>query len=352
MEKFEKDKAKLAEADTVSYSSSDSVSNYLFDSRRGELLGRSFSSWLKLLLFYGLFCSLLALLWGLCIGVFFQTLDFYIPKYIQNEGLLGNFGLQLFTCLNFWPRAMVSCPLSFLKVNWTMSDLSFVLIESDVWIFNHDHFDHRRIGPNFSNWIQQRLIFLFVGLQERTPAWGSGRLAGWGSAMTRERTRQRARTPLLSGSATARAVTGRHSSRTWTSFSSSTNRGSLLTRAPASPSVTSTLTLSTGKRTIKIFQYNLKPYQSYTLWVPGLWTTSCFAGETELTAFSLILPSYFEPVCFTVLLLIRHCAQQKPEREEQSEGQELRVQQGVAQRPELRLQVHHTGGLWVKKWKK
>merc|ERR1711981_1010192 len=48
------------------------------------------SSWLKLVLFYLLFCGILALLWGLCIGLMFQTVDFYIPKYIQDQGLIGS----------------------------------------------------------------------------------------------------------------------------------------------------------------------------------------------------------------------------------------------------------------------
>jgi len=90
MENFvEKDKAKLADNDSQSYSSENSDQAYLYDSKRGELLGRTIPSWVKLIIFYLLFCSILALLWGLCMGVFFQTLDFYIPKYKDDEGLLG-----------------------------------------------------------------------------------------------------------------------------------------------------------------------------------------------------------------------------------------------------------------------
>ena len=57
--------------------------------RSGKLFGRTPISWLKLLLFYLLFCGILALLWGLCIGLMFQTVDIYIPKYIQDKGLIG-----------------------------------------------------------------------------------------------------------------------------------------------------------------------------------------------------------------------------------------------------------------------
>jgi len=87
---IEKDKAKLADNDSQSYSSDHSEQNYFYDSKRRELLGRTLPSWCKLILFYILFSGILALLWGLCMGVFFQTLDFYIPKYKDNEGLLGD----------------------------------------------------------------------------------------------------------------------------------------------------------------------------------------------------------------------------------------------------------------------
>ena len=88
MEYTVKDKAKLEEFDARSDASEDSGDGFLWKS--GELLGRSLSSWLKLVLFYLLFCGILALLWGLCIGLMFQTVDFYIPKYIQDQGLIGS----------------------------------------------------------------------------------------------------------------------------------------------------------------------------------------------------------------------------------------------------------------------
>ena len=88
MEYTVKDKARLEEYDTRSDASE--VSGERFFWRSGELLGRSLSSWLKLVLFYLLFCGILALLWGLCIGLMFQTVDFYIPKYTQEQGLIGS----------------------------------------------------------------------------------------------------------------------------------------------------------------------------------------------------------------------------------------------------------------------
>merc|ERR1712037_79220 len=88
MEYTVKDKARLEEYDARSDASEGSGERFFW--RSGELLGRSLSSWLKLVLFYLLFCGILALLWGLCIGLMFQTVDFYIPKYVQDQGLIGS----------------------------------------------------------------------------------------------------------------------------------------------------------------------------------------------------------------------------------------------------------------------
>ena len=87
MEYTVKDKVKLEEYDERSDTSVETGEGFFW--RSGELFGRTPISWLKLLLFYLLFCGILALLWGLCIGLMFQTVDFYIPKYIQDDGLIG-----------------------------------------------------------------------------------------------------------------------------------------------------------------------------------------------------------------------------------------------------------------------
>lgn len=89
MEYTVKDKAKLKEVDVRSCNS-DADSNVGFLWSSGDILGRSLVSWLKLFLFYFLFCGILSLLWGLCMGIFFQTVDFYIPKYIQGAGVMGD----------------------------------------------------------------------------------------------------------------------------------------------------------------------------------------------------------------------------------------------------------------------
>jgi hypothetical protein len=44
-------------------------------SKTGELVGRTFFSWMKLLLFYIIFCLSLSCLWGLCMGIFFQVIN-------------------------------------------------------------------------------------------------------------------------------------------------------------------------------------------------------------------------------------------------------------------------------------
>jgi len=88
MEYTVKDKARLEEVDVRSYTSEEEGEGYFWS--KGQLLGRSVLSWAKLVLFYLLFCAILALLWGLCIGLMFQTVDFYIPKYIQGAGLMGD----------------------------------------------------------------------------------------------------------------------------------------------------------------------------------------------------------------------------------------------------------------------
>ena len=87
MDQF-RDKAKLAgDEDSVSYGSGsqESQEGYFWDSRRRELLGRTLPSWLKLISFYFLYTAILAMLWGLCMGVFIQTLDFYVPKLVENQ---------------------------------------------------------------------------------------------------------------------------------------------------------------------------------------------------------------------------------------------------------------------------
>jgi len=91
MEYSLKQKAKLDQEfnDSRSYTSESSGQAFLINRKTDEVLGRTAQSWAKLVLFYILFSAILTLLWGLCIGIFFQTLDFYVPKFKQSEGLVG-----------------------------------------------------------------------------------------------------------------------------------------------------------------------------------------------------------------------------------------------------------------------
>lgn len=75
------DKAKLAKMDKKQ-------GNFVFNSKTHEVLGRTFSSWVVIL--YMLFFSAgLVLFWGLCLWVFYQTLDNYTPKLQTTSSFIG-----------------------------------------------------------------------------------------------------------------------------------------------------------------------------------------------------------------------------------------------------------------------
>lgn len=65
------------------------LSTFLYNSEKGLVLGRSGSSWAKILLFYGVFYAVLAALVAICMWVFFQTLDPRTPKWRLEESLIG-----------------------------------------------------------------------------------------------------------------------------------------------------------------------------------------------------------------------------------------------------------------------
>jgi sodium/potassium-transporting ATPase subunit beta len=85
---FDQDKNKLAEYETSSTSSS-GVSATCFNTKTGEVLGRGLCSWLKLFSFFLLFSSMIAVLFGLCIGIFFQTVSSDVPKLILEDSVIG-----------------------------------------------------------------------------------------------------------------------------------------------------------------------------------------------------------------------------------------------------------------------
>jgi len=52
------------------------------------MMGRTLRSWSKLVIFFCLFGGMLALIFGLFMGIFFQTIDNYIPKKTKESSLL------------------------------------------------------------------------------------------------------------------------------------------------------------------------------------------------------------------------------------------------------------------------
>ncbi len=86
---FDQDKNKLAEYETSS-SGSYKSSRGCFNSKTGELMGRNLFSWIKLLSFFFIFCGVMSTLFGLCMGIFFQTLDYYIPKLKIEDSMIGS----------------------------------------------------------------------------------------------------------------------------------------------------------------------------------------------------------------------------------------------------------------------
>jgi len=66
-------------------SSQDDFSAFCYDSKSRELFGRSAGSCCKLLGYMLSFCCLLAAFWGLCLWLFYQTLDSYTPKLTSSD---------------------------------------------------------------------------------------------------------------------------------------------------------------------------------------------------------------------------------------------------------------------------
>ena len=68
----------------------DTSVNYCMNEKSGQLLGRSFSSLFKIVLYMISFCAVLAIFWGLCLTVFYQFLDNYEPKLQQDSSYIGH----------------------------------------------------------------------------------------------------------------------------------------------------------------------------------------------------------------------------------------------------------------------
>uniref|UniRef100_A0A0A9X0N5 Sodium/potassium-transporting ATPase subunit beta-2 n=1 Tax=Lygus hesperus TaxID=30085 RepID=A0A0A9X0N5_LYGHE len=67
-----------------------SFSTFLWNSETNQFLGRTCSSWAKILLFYFIFyVALISFFFGL-LALFYQTLDFHTPKWTLSKSLIGS----------------------------------------------------------------------------------------------------------------------------------------------------------------------------------------------------------------------------------------------------------------------
>jgi len=62
---------------------------WLWDGDAKAFMGRTGSSWVKLLTFYTIFYLCLALFWTACLQVFYQTLDWHVPKWQLDGSRIG-----------------------------------------------------------------------------------------------------------------------------------------------------------------------------------------------------------------------------------------------------------------------
>ena len=63
---------------------------FCYDPKTKETLGRTTGSWIRLIGYLLCFVALLTMFWGLCLWVFYQTLDNYTPKLQTTSSFIGN----------------------------------------------------------------------------------------------------------------------------------------------------------------------------------------------------------------------------------------------------------------------
>ncbi|XP_001604156.1 sodium/potassium-transporting ATPase subunit beta-2 [Nasonia vitripennis] len=68
----------------------ESIRLFLYNSETGQVMGRTGSSWAKILLFYLIFYIVLAAFFGGMLAVFYQTLDAKQPKWQLDSSLIGS----------------------------------------------------------------------------------------------------------------------------------------------------------------------------------------------------------------------------------------------------------------------
>lgn len=67
----------------------ETLQSFLYDRESGRVFGRTGSSWAKIGLFYLVFYAVLASMFAIMLWVFFQTLDYRIPRWQLTGSLIG-----------------------------------------------------------------------------------------------------------------------------------------------------------------------------------------------------------------------------------------------------------------------
>ena len=67
-----------------------SCSAFCYDHKTKEIFGRTKGSWFKLLFYLLCYMVVLTMYWGLCLWIFYQTLDNYVPKLEQGYSYIGS----------------------------------------------------------------------------------------------------------------------------------------------------------------------------------------------------------------------------------------------------------------------
>jgi hypothetical protein len=62
--------------------------NFLHNTKTNEILGRTMSAWM-VAIYMLIFSACLSMFWGLCLWVFYQTLDNYTPKLQTTSSFIG-----------------------------------------------------------------------------------------------------------------------------------------------------------------------------------------------------------------------------------------------------------------------
>lgn len=68
----------------------ESFKNFLYDPKKGAFFSRTPSSWVKIILFYTIYYSVLTVFWIGCLQAFFATLPEGQPRWLLDESLIGS----------------------------------------------------------------------------------------------------------------------------------------------------------------------------------------------------------------------------------------------------------------------